>query len=223
MARRPNFRDSIKLRTVLIANPKGGSGKTTLATNLAGYFATRGRRVILSDLDRQQSSLNWLKRRPYRLPLIQGTDGRKEKDNDPGAEWTVIDSPAGLHGEKLGNAVKRADCIIVPIQPSAFDIGATSDFLEALREEKAVRKERAFVAMVGMRVDTRTRAYVALNDFLQQTGFPVLACMRNAQVYTLTAEMGASLFDIRPSLVARDLQHWAPLLHWLVQSDSHGA
>jgi len=83
------------LRTVLIANPKGGSGKTTLATNLAGYFATRGRRVVLSDLDRQQSSLAWLRRRPAKLPLIQGVNGRRESDADPGAEWTIIDSPAG--------------------------------------------------------------------------------------------------------------------------------
>ena len=207
------------MRTVLIANPKGGSGKTTLATNLAGYFATRGRRVVLSDLDRQQSSLDWLDRRPHKLPLIHGVDGRKDKHADPGAEWTVIDSPAGLHDEKLTEAVKRAEWIIVPIQPSAFDIGATRDFLEVLREEKAIRKERAFVAMVGMRVDVRTRSAAALNKFLQNAGFPVLTCLRDAQIYALAAEQGASLFDIRPSLVARDLEQWAPLLHWLYASD----
>jgi chromosome partitioning protein len=210
------------VRTVLIANPKGGSGKTTVATNLAGYFATRGRRVVLSDLDRQHSSLDWLKRRPHRLPLIQGADGRKERHNDPGAEWTVIDSPSGLHGERLSEAVKRADWVIVPIQPSAFDIGATSEFLTLLRDEKAVRKERAFVALLGMRVDVRTRSAATLNRFLQDSGFPVLTNLRDAQVYKLAAEQGASLFDIRPSLVTRDLQQWAPLLHWLVAAGKNG-
>lgn len=206
------------MRTILIANPKGGSGKTTLATNLAGYFATRGRRVVLSDMDRQQSALTWLSRRPHKLPLIQGSDGRKDKENDPGAEWTVIDSPAGLHGDKLGEAVKRADCILVPMQPSAFDIGATADFLDALREEKAVRKERVAVGLIGMRVDSRTRAAASLNRFLEDTGLPVPTSLRDAQVYALAAEQGASLFDIRPSLVARDLQQWAPLLHWLMSA-----
>jgi len=210
------------MRTILIANPKGGSGKTTLATNLAGYFSTRGRRVVLSDMDRQQSSLNWLIRRPHKLPLIQAVDGRGEKRSDPGAEWTVIDSPAGLHGDKLSETIKRADWVIVPIQPSAFDIGATGDFLELLREEKAVRKGRAFVALVGMRVDIRTRSFAHLDQFLQQSGFPVPTSLRDAQIYAQAAELGASLFDIRPSQVARDLQQWAPLLHWLMSTARHG-
>lgn len=209
------------MRTILIANPKGGSGKTTLATNLAGYFATRGRRVVLSDLDRQQSSLAWLRRRPGKLPLIRGINGRSESAQDPGAEWTIIDSPAGLHGDKLSEAIKRADWIIVPMQPSAFDIDATSDFLTLLREEKAVRKERASVAVVGMRVDIRTRSSATLNRFLQDTGFAIPTSLRDAQVYALAAEQGASLFDIRPSLVVRDLQQWAPLLHWLTTTDRH--
>jgi chromosome partitioning protein len=210
------------MRTVLIANSKGGSGKTTLATNLAGYFASQGRRVVLSDLDRQQSALDWLKRRSKILPRIQGIDGRSQHSNDTGAEWTVIDSPAGLHGEKLTEAIKQADWVIVPMQASAFDIGATSDFLDALREEKAIRKERAFVAMVGTRVDARARSLNTLNAFLQDTGFPVLTCLRNAQVYVHAAEQGASLFDFRPSLVSRDMEQWAPLLNWLEETSHNG-
>ena len=210
------------MRTVLIANSKGGSGKTTLATNLAGYFASRGQRVVLSDLDRQQSALDWLKRRPEILPRIQGSDGRSQRSNNSGAEWTVIDSPAGLHGEKLTEAIKLADWVIVPVQASAFDIGATSDFLDALREEKAIRKERAFVAMVGTRVDVRARSLDTLNTFLQDTGFPVLTYLRNAQVYVHAAEQGASLFDFRSSLVARDMEQWAPLLNWLEETSRNG-
>ncbi|MFL9710342.1 nucleotide-binding protein [Methylobacillus pratensis] len=207
------------MSTVLIANPKGGSGKTTLATNLAGYFASRGRHVVLSDMDRQRSALQWLERRPYKLPLIHGQDGRGKYTNSLSADWTIVDSPAGLRGEKLSQAVKDADFILVPMQPSAFDMGATRDFLQVLQEEKSVRKGRTFVAMVGMRVDNRTRAALALQDFLAKSGFPSVGNLRNAQVYALAAEQGASLFDIRPSQVSRDLQQWAPLLHWLVNAN----
>jgi chromosome partitioning protein len=207
------------MRTILIANPKGGSGKTTVATNLAGYFATRGRRVMLSDLDRQQSAMEWLQRRPYRLPLIRAKDPRKENKTDKDTEWMIIDSPAGLRGDKLTDAIKSADWVIVPAQPSAFDIGATREFLEVLREEKAIRKQRAFVALAGIRVDARTRSAANLQAFMESSGLPVLTYLREAQVYRLAAEQGASLFDIRPSLVARDLQQWAPLLHWLVNTD----
>jgi chromosome partitioning protein len=209
------------LNTILIANPKGGSGKTTISTNLAGYFASRGRHVVLSDMDRQRSATAWLSRRPDVMPLIHGLDGRGKHADSLSAEWSIIDSPAGLHGEKLSDAVKRADFVIVPIQPSAFDIGATEDFLDILRAEKAVRKERTFVAMVGMRVDPRTRTYLKLQTFLDQAGFPVMTNLRDAQIYMQAAEQGLSLFDMRPSLIKRDMQQWSPLLQWLASADRH--
>lgn len=209
------------MNTVLIANPKGGSGKTTISTNLAGYFASRGKHVVLSDMDRQKSASAWLARRNQALPLIHGLDGRGKHADSLSAEWSIIDSPAGIHGDKLSDAVKRADWVIVPIQPSAFDIGATEDFLDILREEKAVRKERTFVAMVGMRVDPRTRTALKLQDFLNQAGFPVMTNLRDGQIYMQAAEQGLSLFDMRPSLVARDMQQWAPLLQWLVDAERH--
>jgi len=207
------------MKTVLIANPKGGSGKTTLATNLAGYFASRGRHVMLSDMDRQKSALNWLERRPDHLPLIHGLNGRGKHANSLSADFTIIDSPAGIHGEKLSEAVKQADWVIVPMQSSTFDIQATEGFLEILREEKAVRKERTFVAMVGMRVDSRTKAAAALEAYLAESSFPVMGYLRNAQIYVQAAEQGLSLFDMRPSQAARDIQQWAPLLHWIVNAD----
>ena len=211
------------MSTVLIANPKGGSGKTTLAINLAGYFAARGRHVMLSDMDRQRSALNWLERRPDKFPLIHGLDGRGKHADSLSADWTIIDSAAGLHGEKLSDAVKRADWVIVPMQASTFDIGATQDFLQILREEKAVRKGRTFVAVVGMRVDSRTRSAAALQSYLEESGFPAMGNLRDGQIYVQAAEQGASLFDLRPSMVTRDLQQWAPLLHWLVNADKQAA
>ena len=202
------------MKNILIANSKGGSGKTTLATNLAGYFASIGKRVMLNDLDRQQSSARWLERRPAVMPIIQSYNSRnKVQFKEP--EWIITDSPAGFRDEKLADAVKQADCVIVPIQPSAFDIGATSDFLDRLAEEKAIRKNKTFVALVGMRVNNRTHAAAGLADFMEQTGFPVLTYLRNAQVYATAAELGVSLFDMRPSFVAQDIEQWGPLLDWV--------
>lgn len=207
------------MKNILIANSKGGSGKTTLATNLAGYFASLGKRVMLNDLDRQQSSARWLERRPAVMPIIQSYNSRnKLQFKEP--EWIITDSPAGFRDEKLADAVKQADCVIVPIQPSAFDIGATSDFLDRLAEEKAIRKNKTFVALVGMRVNNRTHAVAGLADFMEQTGFPVLTYLRNAQVYATAAELGVSLFDMRPSFVAQDIEQWVPLLDWVKDTTS---
>ena len=209
------------MKSILIANSKGGSGKTTMATNLSGYYASLGHRVILSDLDRQQSSSQWLQRRPAELPLIQ-TYNPRGKENNVEAEWIITDSPAGLREDKLSDAVKQADCVIVPIQPSAFDIGATRDFLEILAEEKSIRKNKTFVALVGMRVNARTHSAASLAEFLMQTGFPVLTYLRNAQVYATAAEEGLSLFDMRPSMVLQDLQQWEPLLEWVLEATAIG-
>lgn len=207
------------MKNILIANSKGGSGKTTLATNLAGYFASLGGQVILTDLDRQRSSTQWLQRRPPEMPLIHIYSPRS-KVSMIKPEWIITDSPAGFRDEKLADAVKQADCVIVPIQPSAFDMGATSDFLERLAEEKAIRKNKTFVALVGMRVNSRTHAAAALANFMEQTGFPILTYLRNAQVYATAAEMGVSLFDMRPSLVAQDVEQWVPLLDWIKDETS---
>jgi chromosome partitioning protein len=202
------------MKHILVANSKGGSGKTTLATNLAGYLATISKKVVLADLDRQQSSTQWLNRRPANVPSIQ------VQNDDFKPEWMVTDSPAGLRDDKLAEAVKNADCIIVPIQPSAFDIGAASDFLKVLIEEKSVRKNKTFVALVGSRVNSRTNAAVGLAEFMDQTGFPVLAYLRNSQVYTTAAEQGLSIFDMRPSIVAQDIDQWSVLLDWVKEATS---
>ncbi|MHB9101130.1 MAG: AAA family ATPase [Sulfuricella sp.] len=205
------------MRTVLVANPKGGSGKTTLATNLAGYLASRGGRVLLVDLDRQRSATDWLARRPEALPAIRGWNSQSDRKamGDSRPDWLVVDSPAGMHGDKLTNALKRAERVIVPVQPSAFDMVATSNFLDVLRTEKTVRKAKIEVAMIGMRVDARTRAAAELETFLDEAGFPVLTLLRDAQIYVQAANEGLSLFDMAPSRAVRDREQWQPLLDWL--------
>ncbi|MBS4096689.1 MAG: ParA family protein [Sulfuricella sp.] len=205
------------MRTILVANPKGGSGKTTLSTNLAGYFANLGKRVMLADLDRQQSSAGWLARRPAVLPTIHGWSGGDSRKAiaELRPHWLIMDSPAGMHGDKLSNALKRAELVVVPVQPSAFDMAATRDFIELLRAEKSVRKEKSYVAMIGMRVDARTRAADDLELFLDSAGFPVLTFLRDTQAYVQAAGDGISLFDLTPGRVVRDMEQWKPLLDWL--------
>ncbi len=201
------------MKSILVANTKGGCGKTTITTNLAGYLSALGNKVAIADLDRQKSSSHWLKRRPIEVPTIQ-SNNKCEKSNK--LDWLVIDSPAGIRNDKLKDAVKLADCVIVPMQPSAFDSSATQRFIDVLNEEKAIRKEKTFVALVGNRVNSRTNAASQLDVFMQDAGFPVLANLRNAQAYVSAAEEGLSIFDMKPYRVKKDLEQWAPITNWVL-------
>lgn len=203
-----------QMRTLLVANPKGGSGKTTLATNLAGYLAGIGQQVALLDMDRQQSASAWLDLREEGLPPI----ARFQAGASP--DWLVIDSPAGLHGKMLERALKLATQVVVPISPSMFDMAASQDFLAALREERAVRKGKVFVGVVGMRIDPRTRMGLTLQEFLERQDLPVLAYLRYAQSYVNAAFEGKSLFDLPHHLASRELEQWDYLINWLNQEIS---
>ncbi len=201
------------MKTILVANPKGGSGKSTLSVNIAGYLASRGRQVAMLDLDRQQSTALWLATRPATLPRIHMLDSKKEHDRPN--DWLVIDSPAGLHGKNLDHAVRLAHKIIVPVAPSLFDLQASLDFLKALAEEKSVRKHKCQIGVVGMRMEMRTKAAWALEHFLSTLDLPILAYLRETQVYVNAAFEGKSLFDLPPYLAERELEQWAFLLDWL--------
>lgn len=199
------------MKTILIANPKGGAGKTTLATNLAGYLASTGEDVYLWDLDRQKSALHWLSQRPAHLPPIQRLDSARQKAHGV----LVLDSPAGLHGERLGELLKRVERVLVPLVPSSFDLDATRVFLDELRKEKTVRTGKAFVAIVGMRVDARTKAAEKLDEFLTPIELPVLTHLRDTQNYVTAAFEGKSIFDMAPSTVAQDVAQWQPIIDWV--------
>src|SRR5512137_350655 len=182
------------MQAILIANPKGGSGKTTLSTNIAGYLASTGRHVAMLDLDRQKSANLWLAQRDSSLPIIWPMQDGAKKDKQ--ADVLVIDSPAGLHGKNLEHAVKLVHKVVVPVAPSLFDIQASHEFLSALSKEKAARKGRIHIAVVGMRMAPRTRAAATLEQFLGQLDLPVLAYLREAQVYVNAAFEGKSIFDV---------------------------
>ncbi len=204
------------MKAFLVANPKGGSGKSTLATNLAGYFAAKRHEVMLGDIDRQQSSREWLAIRPFELPSIDTWEiGHDHILRPPkGTSHVVLDTPAGLHGKLLDKVLKLSTRVIVPVQPSMFDMLATRHFLDALLSEKVVRKGRADVAVIGMRVDARTRAAGELERFFATYELPVLAYLRDTQIYVHAAANGMSIFDLPPSRVERDLEQWQAIIKW---------
>jgi chromosome partitioning protein len=203
------------VRTVLVVNPKGGCGKTTVATNLSGGLAARGGKVLLLDLDRQQSATTWLSMRPAHLPHIGRLKGDADASEHVKGDWLVIDSPAGIHGKSLSHALKLADKVVVPVQPSVFDMAATADFLQVLAEEKAVRKHKSFIGIIGARVDPRTKAAATLEAFLQQFDLPILTCLRDSQIYPNAAFNGLSIFDLPPSAAERDQAQWEAVLGWV--------
>lgn len=203
------------MRAVLVANPKGGAGKTTLATNLSGYFANKGKKTTLCDLDRQQSSLRWMAFRDPALPAITGYfAGNQISLNLPkDADWVVVDAPAGLQGYKLSDYLRTVDKVIVPLVPSVFDMAATEDFLNSIRSE--MRGQRVKVGIVAMRVDPRTRAAGMLEEFLKHFDIPIVAYLRNTQNYVNVAAAGATVFDPPRAKHRRDLDQWSSLVEWI--------
>ena len=200
---------------IAIVNPKGGVGKSTLSTNLAGYFASKGYKVMLGDADVQQSSKAWLSLRPPSLPAISGweaSDGTVVKP-PKGTTHVVIDTPAGLHGKKLESVLQLADRIIVPLQASMFDILATEEFFKNL----AARDKKLDVGIIGMRVNARTKAADQLAHYVGQLGLPVLGYLRDTQNYVQLAAHGATLWDVAASKVEKDLAQWEELLRWVQQ------
>ncbi|MDP3635986.1 MAG: ParA family protein [Azonexus sp.] len=203
------------MRAVLVANPKGGAGKTTLATNLSGYFANNGEKTTLCDLDRQQSALRWMAFRDAALPPLTGYfAGNQIGVNLPGeADWVVVDAPAGLQGYKLTDYLRAVDKVVVPLVPSIFDMAATEDFLNSIRSE--MRGQPTKVGIVAMRVDPRTKAATMLEEFLTHFDIPIVAYIRNTQNYVNVAAAGATIFDAPRARHRRDIGQWATLVDWL--------
>ncbi|HJV80992.1 ParA family protein [Noviherbaspirillum sp.] len=200
---------------IVIANPKGGVGKSTIATNLAGYFAKQGHKVMLGDSDVQQSSRAWLALRPGSLPpiaawdIVNGHVARPPK----GTTHIVLDTPAGLSGARLEEVLRIADKVVVPLQASMFDILATQEFLQRL----ASRHGSASVGVLGMRINVRTRAADQLAHYVSNLGLPVLGYLRDTQNYVQLAAHGATVWDVAPSRVEKDLEQWQEVVKWVQQ------
>lgn len=200
---------------IVVANPKGGVGKSTLSTNLAGWLARQGHAVMLGDVDRQHSARQWLALRPPKVPPIRTWETHTRSIVRPpkGTTHVVLDTPAGLHGKRLEEVIGLADKLLVPLQPSLFDIQATHAFLLELQTYK--RMEKVQVGLVGMRVRDGTIANEQLHHFLATLKVPVLAYLRDTQNYVHLAARGLTLWDVAPSRVERDLPQWQPILQWV--------
>ena len=200
---------------IVVANPKGGVGKTTLSTNLAGYLASRGRAVMLGDVDRQQSARTWLGVRPAGAATITPWEVARDNIVRPpkGTTHVVLDTPAALHNKRLDEIMKLADKVLVPLQPSIFDINATHAFLRELLERR--RGSKLQVGIVGMRIKEGTISADQLRHFLGTLDVPVIGFVRDTQNYVHLAARGLTLWDVAPSRVARDLEQWQPIIDWL--------
>jgi len=200
---------------IVVANPKGGVGKSTLATNMAGALARAGHAVMLGDVDRQQSSRQWLAMRPAHLPTIEGWEVSHQEIVRPpkGTTHVVLDTPAGLHGKRLDAVLRIATRMLIPLQPSLFDIQATHAFLGVLRAHP--RAAEIELGLVGMRVREHTIANDQLHQYLATLKVPVVAWLRDTQNYVQLAARGLTLWDVAPSRVERDLEQWLTLENWI--------
>jgi chromosome partitioning protein len=219
------------MSVILVANPKGGVGKSTLASNVAGFLAHRGHAVMLGDIDRQQSSARWLAQRPAAVPAIHGWElaSTEQLRTPKGVSHAVLDTPAGLHGKKLAQALKVAHRVVVPLQPSLFDIQATYDFVRELQDATSDRDKsggksggKLDIGLVAMRVREGTLSQQQLHQFIEQLGLPLLAELRDTQNYVQLAARGLTLWDIAPGRVARDLEQWQRLCAWLERPVKEG-
>ncbi|MDO8608470.1 MAG: ParA family protein [Phaeospirillum sp.] len=204
------------MRTVLVGNIKGGCGKTTLATHIAAAFAAAGLVTAIGDCDRQRSSMNWLRRRSAELPAVIGLDWSKDVGTPPkGLERLVIDAPAAMHHKDVEDLIDISDIVVVPVLPGAFDEDATAHFLERLAKVKAVRKNKRVVAVVGNRLRPGTRTSDHLDGFFGGLGFPVVARLRDSQVYPTMAAQGSTVLEATDRRCRSYAAEWQPLLELL--------
>ena len=204
---------------IAVINRKGGSGKSTLATHLAGWCAANGLPVMLGDVDRQQSSLAWLRRRTAQAGRngIHGwaADGKSVLRPPAGVTHVVLDTPGGLRDSELARVVMYADAILMPVCHSAFDLDSAAACHAELMALPRVASGRCKVAVVGMRLDARTRAAEQVQAWAVQNAIAYAGALRETQAYVRCAEQGLTLFDLPPAKVEADLQQWQPVVGWL--------
>lgn len=225
------------MRTIMLLNSKGGCGKSTLATNLAAYYASQNKSVALADFDPQGSSMEWLAARPEGRPLIHGIAGWRDAVRPPRqTEYMILDVPAGCHGSQLTNLVRRAQTLIIPVLPSPTDIRAAARFIHELLLVGRVERKETRLAVIANRVrengfwqnkmeqtlgavnvpyaTVHTHMYRNLERFLLRLKIPFVATLRDSPNYQLADEQGIGIFELGPR-AAYDVEQWQPLVRWL--------
>ena len=212
-------------RTVLVANAKGGCGKTTLATNLAAWFSRHGASTALMDFDPQGSSTFWLKQRPEKAAKIagiaahgkiSGTETRSFRNRLPrNIDRVVVDSPAGLTGPDLYNRISDADLILIPILPSPIDIHSAAAFIREIEMTGCLRESNKQLMVIANRVRRNTIMFGRLNEFLQNLGLPRVTYTRDSQLYTRAAAQGLGIADLKGSKVSDEKEHWTRIGGWI--------
>ena len=212
----------MRMNTTLVINSKGGSGKTTVTTNLASYFAANHIPAAVMDYDPQGSSMNWLRLRAPFAPRIHGANAAPQKTGlrsigmhvPAGIRQLVIDGPAGASGLLLQDMLARAHCIIVPVQPSAIDIHATANFVRDLLVIGRLRTRNVRLAVVANRVRRTTPVYQPLERFLNSLGLPFLTRLSDSEVYVNAAESGIGIFEMDAAASAAERDQFMPIVEW---------
>ena len=216
------------MRTILVLNPKGGCGKSTIATTIAGYFAMRGKNVSLADCDPQCSSSDWLDIRPENLANINNVPVKNNKLLVPiDTDILVLDTPAGIRDQKIANIVRAAQTMVIPILPSPIDMRSAERFLrDLIKLRKKTVSNKIKIATVANRVRENTLAAAKLGDYLEKLQLPngrkipFMTLLRASQNYVHAAERGMTIFELAPSRTHTDRVQWQPLLKWLSSKKS---
>ncbi len=220
------------MQRIVVLNPKGGSGKTTIAINLASYYAVRGLRPVLMDYDPQGSSTRWLKKRSAPQPLIHGIAAFERNSRTTrsfqlrapdDSQRQVIDTPAAIGPHEMPELTRGADAILVPVLPSDIDIHAASKCIADLLLVAKVKRSDNRIAVIANRVKKQTLIYQALMRFLATLQIPIVATFRDSQNYIRAAELGVGIHEMKPYLVREDIDQWGPLVDWLEARNVNGA
>jgi chromosome partitioning protein len=205
------------MRSIMVLNSKGGSGKSTIATSIASYYATQGNKVVLVDCDPQASSLEWLAARPSGRSTISAIDGSSGKFRVPrSADYIVYDTPAAVHGKDLSAFLRRAQSIIIPVLPSPIDMRAATPFIRKVLDNGRVARKEARVALIANRCRENYNIYHQLDTYLRKVRkAPFISALRETQNYVRAAERGLGIFELAPYSVRKDLDQWQPIIRWL--------
>jgi chromosome partitioning protein len=213
----------MRTNTTLVINPKGGSGKTTVATNLASYFAANAIATAMMDYDPQGSTMNWLRVRPPSARKIHGANAAPQKTGlrtlgmhvPAGTQQLIIDAPAGTAGLVLQEMLSRAHCILIPVAPSAIDIHATANFIRDLLLTGKIRANNIRLGVVANRVRKSNPVYEPLERFLKALNLPLLGRISDSEVFVTAAETGLGIFEMDFAASATERGQFQPVAEWV--------